>query len=65
MAENVQIGREYAKYVCIYDNRQCSEYVSYITLHEVTLKVIEYLLRDGRTQGVSKDLRWSTLEKEF
>ena len=51
------------EYVWIYDNRQGSEFVSYNTYREVTLKYNKYLLSEGRTQNPLKDLRQSTLEK--
>ena len=47
------------EYVCMYDNRQGSEYVLYNTQREVTLQINDYLLTDGRIQNLVKDLRQS------
>ena len=40
------------EYIWIYDIRQGSEYVSYNTLSEVTLKVNKYLLRDIQNPNI-------------
>ena len=52
-----------SEYICIYDIRQYSEYVSNNTQCEVTLQINEYLLRDRRIQNSIKDIRQSALEK--
>ena len=46
------------EYIWIYNNRQCSEYVSYKTEREVTLQVNECLLRNGHIPNPVKDLRF-------
>ena len=50
------------EYVCISDNRQVSDYVSYNLQNEVTLQVNKSLLKEDLKRPV-KDLRRSNLGK--
>ena len=50
-------------YVSIYDNKQGSENLSYNTYREMTLQVNEYVLQDKHISNLTKDIRFSALEK--